>query len=134
MYVKLKIYFRNKRIIENPTLDHICSCFTSLTTKRNEFLLNQGRICKHYFYVIKRCLRLFTTNNEYIHTTRYFAFERAFITAQQRTYGFLSFDALEKVQWVMKYQPGFLIKVSNKMAASYVGLVPSTLSRTKSKI
>jgi hypothetical protein len=41
---------------------------------------------------------------------------------------------MEKVKWVMKYQPDFLVRVSNKMAASYLGLTPSTLSRIKSKL
>ncbi|MBY0424803.1 MAG: Crp/Fnr family transcriptional regulator [Cytophagales bacterium] len=60
--------------------------------------------------------------------------ERGFIAAQQRIYGFQGFDALEKVKWVMKYQPDFLVRVSNKMAASYLGLTPSTLSRIKSQL
>ena len=59
--------------------------------------------------------------------------ERGFITAQKRIYGFQGYDAMEKVKWVMKYQPDFLVRVSNKMAASYLGLTPATLSRIKSK-
>ncbi len=170
-------------------LKHIFAYFTPLTTKRNQFLLNQGDICKYYYFVNKGCLRLFTINREGIETTRYFAFEGAFgtalpslidqtpafefvqtieqsellkisrenffhlvetvpqfakiyrqilecgfIFAQQRIYGFQGFDALEKVKWVMKYQPDFLVRVSNKIAASYLGLTPSTLSRIKSKL
>ncbi|HRH48433.1 MAG TPA: Crp/Fnr family transcriptional regulator [Panacibacter sp.] len=60
--------------------------------------------------------------------------ERGFITAQKRIYGFQGFDALEKVKWVMNYQPDFLLRVSNKMAASYLGITPATLSRVKSKL
>lgn len=60
--------------------------------------------------------------------------EMGFITAQKRIYGFQGFDAMEKVRWVMNYQPDFLLRVSNKMAASYLGLTPSTLSRIKSKL
>ena len=189
MYEKLEKHFRDRTIIDEPTFGHICSHFTQMTTKRNQFLLHQGDICKYYYFVNKGCLRLFTTNNEGIETTRYFAFEdafgtalpslidqtpafefvqtieksellkisreiffhlvetvpqfakvyrqileRGFITAQQRIYGFQGFDAMEKVKWVMKYQPDFLVRVSNKMAASYLGLTPSTLSRIKSKL
>ncbi|WP_204271615.1 hypothetical protein, partial [Escherichia coli] len=47
--------------------------------------------------------------------------ELGFITAQKRIYGFQGFDAIEKVKWVMNYQPDFLLRVSNKMAASYLG-------------
>jgi CRP-like cAMP-binding protein len=60
--------------------------------------------------------------------------ELGFITAQKRIYGFQGFDAMEKVKWVMNYQPDFLVRVSNKMAASYLGLSPATLSRVKSKL
>ncbi|AFL79628.1 cAMP-binding protein [Aequorivita sublithincola DSM 14238] len=60
--------------------------------------------------------------------------ELGFITAQQRIYGFQGFNALEKVKWVIKNQPTFLLRVSNKMAASYLGISPATLSRTKAKL
>lgn len=60
--------------------------------------------------------------------------ELGFITSQQRIYGFQGFDALEKVKWIIKNQPQFLLRVSNKMAASYLGISPSTLSRIKSKL
>jgi CRP-like cAMP-binding protein len=189
MYEKLGQYLKNRTIIDEPTLGHIFSHFTFLKTKRNQILLREGEICKHYYFVNKGCLRLFTYNSEGIEATRYFAFEgafgtslpslidqtpafefvqtieksellkisresffhlvesvpqfakvyrlileRGFITAQQRIYGFQGFDAIEKVKWVMKYQPDFLVRVSNKMAASYLGLTPSTLSRIKSKL
>lgn len=60
--------------------------------------------------------------------------ELGFIVAQKRIYGFQGFDALEKVKWVIKYQPQLLLNVSNKMVASYLGISPSTLSRIKSKL
>lgn len=60
--------------------------------------------------------------------------ELGFIVAQKRIYGFQGFDALEKVKWLIEYQPQLLLRVSNKMAASYLGISPSTLSRIKSKL
>lgn len=60
--------------------------------------------------------------------------ESGFIIAQKRIYGFQGFDAIDKVKWVIKHQPQLLLKVSNKMVASYLGISPSTLSRLKSKI
>lgn len=60
--------------------------------------------------------------------------ELGFIVAQKRIYGFQGFDALEKVQWIIKNQPQLLLRVSNKMVASYLGISPSTLSRIKSKL
>ena len=60
--------------------------------------------------------------------------ELGFITSQKRIYGFQGFNALEKVQWTIKNQPKILQRVSNKMAASYLGISPSTLSRVKSRL
>ena len=60
--------------------------------------------------------------------------ELGFIVAQKRIYGFQGFDALDKVKWIIKHQPELLLRVSNKMAASYLGISPSTLSRIKSKL
>lgn len=60
--------------------------------------------------------------------------ENAFIISQQRIYGFQGFDAQQKVTWVIKNQPEILLKISNKMAASYLGMSPSTLSRVKAKL
>jgi len=60
--------------------------------------------------------------------------ELEFIMAQKSIYGFQGFDAMDKVQWIIEYQPQLLLRVSNKMVASYLGISPSTLSRIKSKL
>ncbi|SIT25509.1 MULTISPECIES: Crp/Fnr family transcriptional regulator [Chryseobacterium] len=60
--------------------------------------------------------------------------ELGFIIAQKRIYGFQGFDALERVKWLIEYQPQLLLRVSNRMVASYLGISPSTLSRIKSKL
>ncbi len=60
--------------------------------------------------------------------------ELGFITSQKRIYGFQGFTALEKVQWIIKNQPEILQRISNKITASYLGISPSTLSRTKAKL
>jgi len=60
--------------------------------------------------------------------------EKGFIIAQKRIYGFQGLTAMEKVIWIKNNQPEFLLKLSNKMAASYIGISPSTLSRMKAKL
>ena len=60
--------------------------------------------------------------------------ELGFITAQKRIYGFQGYDAIEKVKWIIKNQPQLLLRISNKMVASYLGMTPATLSRVKSKL
>lgn len=60
--------------------------------------------------------------------------EKGFIVAQKRIYGFQGFSAMEKVIWIKTHHPNFLLRISNKMAASYLGISPSTLSRIKAKL
>jgi CRP-like cAMP-binding protein len=63
-----------------------------------------------------------------------FILERGFITAQQRIYGFQGDSAIDKLRWTLRYRPDFLQRVSNGMAASYLGIAPETLSRLKLKL
>ena len=189
MYEILKNFIRSKAEIDDQSLDEVCSYFQLIQTKRNEILLSYDQISKHYYFVNKGSVRLFTNTKDGIEISRYFAFEGnfvtalpsfidqlpaeeylqtieksellcisrkdfyylvnklpqfskiyteilelGFITAQKRIYGFQGFDAMEKVRWVIQNQPKLLLKVSNKMAASYLGITPSTLSRIKSKM
>ncbi|WP_276496216.1 Crp/Fnr family transcriptional regulator [Pontibacter litorisediminis] len=96
-----------------------------------------------YMQTIEKSELLKISRDDFFHlvdTLPQFAFiyrqilELGFVTAQKRIYGFQGFDALEKVQWVIQHQPDFLSRVSNKMAASYLGLSPSTLSRVKARL
>ena len=174
----------------NPEdIAEIISHFKSITLKRNQILLSPEEICKHYYFIEKGSLRLFTLNKQGKESSRYFAFEGnfctalpsfidqlpameflqgienskllaidrthffqmiekynffariyqeilelGFITAQKRIYSFQGFDALEKVKWLIHHQPNVLLRISNKMAASYLGISPSTLSRIKAKL
>lgn len=189
MYNILENFIKSKTNIDDKTLVKICSFFKLIKTNRNEILLNFDQVSKHYYFINKGCIRLFTTSKHGGESTRFFAFEGSFATAlpsfidqlpaeeylqtieksellcisradfyhlvnevpeftkiyteilelgfimaQKRIYGFQGFDALEKVKWVIKYQPKLLLSVSNKMMASYLGISPSTLSRIKSKL
>ncbi|WP_266202370.1 Crp/Fnr family transcriptional regulator [Pontibacter kalidii] len=170
-------------------LEMVYTYFRPAKTKRNQLLLSSGEVCRHYYFVNKGCIRIYTIQKDGRETSRYFAFEGnfgtalpsfieqvpateymqtiersellsitredflhlidtipafafiyrqilelGFIMAQQRIYGFQGFDALEKVKWIIQHQPDFLLRVSNKMAASYLGISPSTLSRTKARL
>ena len=188
MYATLEKFMRTRTDIDDNALQVIMSYFKPVYTRKNEILLNPDQICRHYYFINKGCIRLFTLTHDGNESSRYFAFEGnfatalpsfidqrpaeeylqtieksellavsredfyhltetipqfakiyteilelGFITAQKRIYGFQGFDALQKVQWIKEYQPHLLSRISNKMAASYLGLSPSTLSRIKSK-
>ena len=60
--------------------------------------------------------------------------EAAFITAQERIYGFQNLTALEKLKWLLKYQPTVLSRLSGKMVASFLGVTPYTLSRLRAEL
>jgi CRP-like cAMP-binding protein len=60
--------------------------------------------------------------------------EAAFITAQERIYGFQGLTALEKLRWLLAYQPNIFTRLSNKMVASFLGVTPFTLSRLKAEL
>lgn len=98
---------------------------------------------EEYMQTIEQCELLKITRSDFyklVETLPEFAriyteiLELGFITAQKRIYGFQGYDALEKVQWIIKNQPQLLLRVSNKMVASYLGIAPSTLSRIKAKL
>lgn len=57
--------------------------------------------------------------------------EMAYVTSQERIYGFQGQSALERLKWLMNYQPNILSRLSNKVIASYLGVTPYTLSRLK---
>jgi CRP-like cAMP-binding protein len=179
MYEQLQKYITDRIKTDEEMLNLIFSKFKPLNVKRNTFLLKEGDVCKHYYFVNKGCIRLFNINKEGQEGTRYFAFEGsfgtalpslidqkpafeylqavensellvdntrefsflyrqilefAFITAQKRIYGFQGLEALEKVQWLLTYQPFILSRISNKLVASYLGLTPATLSRLKAQL
>lgn len=60
--------------------------------------------------------------------------EMAYITSQKRIYNFQRESALERLKWLMEYQPMILSRLSNKVVASYLGITPYTLSRLKAEL
>jgi CRP-like cAMP-binding protein len=75
-----------------------------------------------------------------VDNTRTFSFiyrrilELSFTTAQQRIYGFQGSEAIDKLRWLLNYQPFILTRLSNKIVASYLGVTPETLSRLKTQL
>lgn len=60
--------------------------------------------------------------------------EMAYTTSQRRIYNLQGESALDRLKWLMKYQPGILARLSSKVIASYIGVTPFTLSRLKSEL
>jgi CRP-like cAMP-binding protein len=51
-------------------LDTVLNCFKPFTVDRNEFLLQEGQVCKHVYFIAKGCLQVFVYDNEMNETTR----------------------------------------------------------------
>lgn len=186
MYEKLHKYFKERTDIDLDTFDEVCKYFHLKRTKRNEFLLFEGEVCRFNVFVNSGCVRLFTINEQGQESTRYFAFEgkfgtaltslieqkpsieyvqsleksellvisrenffylvnsvpqvnyiyrdileSAYITSQKRIYGLQGETALDRLKWLLDYQPDIFVRLSNKVIASYLGVTPYTLSRLK---
>ena len=60
--------------------------------------------------------------------------EMAYVTSQQRIYDFQGQPALERLKWLLQYQPNALTRLPSKMVAAYLGVTPYTLSRLKAEL
>lgn len=134
----MRIFTINKEGIENSRFfafeGNFCTALPSF--------INQEPAME-YLQAIEKSTLLFISRSNFFEMVQKHSFfskiyleilELGFITAQKRIYGFQGFDALEKIRWVIESQPKLLLRVSNKMAASYLGISPSTLSRMKAKL
>ncbi len=60
--------------------------------------------------------------------------EMAYTTSQERIYGLQGDSALERLRWLLEYQPNILTRLSSKVISSYLGVTPYTLSRLKAEL
>lgn len=60
--------------------------------------------------------------------------EMAYTTSQARIYGLQSQTALERLQWLLTYQPDIFQNISSKLIATYLGITTFSLSRLKAKL
>jgi len=58
----------------------ISDCFTPVTLNKNEFLLTEGKICRHLYFLEKGALRGFYTLDDK-EITHWFGFENDFVTS-----------------------------------------------------
>jgi CRP/FNR family cyclic AMP-dependent transcriptional regulator len=59
----------------------VLSFYKPKITKRNEVILEKGRISQHLYFVVKGCLRIFLTDDQGQEATRFLVFEGRFGTA-----------------------------------------------------
>jgi len=143
-----KLYFVNEGCLrffhlndEGKELTRYFAFEGKFGTNLTSFITNEPS--KENIQAIKKSSVLYITKRDFYHLVATepsinFIYrdilEMAYITSTKRIYNFQGEDSLQRLKWLMKYQPLILSKLSNKMIASYLGVTPYTLSRLKSKL
>jgi CRP-like cAMP-binding protein len=78
---KLEQLINEKVAISDEQLKLTLSFFKPLTVQKNERLLEKGQVADRLFFILKGCLRLYYTNDDYNGSTRFMAFENTFLTS-----------------------------------------------------
>lgn len=81
IHQELALYLHKNIQINEGDLDQILSCFQIIKVRKNEILLEEGKVSQYNYFVKKGCLRIFYINPEGKERTRYIAFENQFATA-----------------------------------------------------
>ncbi|MBY5951371.1 MAG: Crp/Fnr family transcriptional regulator [Cyclobacteriaceae bacterium] len=76
----LHSYIEKLHPLDEETKSQLEQCFIFQKVKKNEFLLQEGEVCKYNYFVIKGSLRLYKVDPKGEELIRYFAFENKFAT------------------------------------------------------
>lgn len=99
MVEKLKYHLRIKTGLDELTLDKIASYVKFRKVKKSTFLVSQGEVCNHLYFIHSGCIRTYYLTQEGNEKTRHVAFENSIVTAfssfvsQQPSFEFV--DVLE---------------------------------------
>lgn len=78
---ELAAYLKKNIDFTDDDLKIILSHFKIVKYKKNDILLEHGKVSEFSYFVKKGCLRIYFVNNEGKDSTRYIAFENQFATA-----------------------------------------------------
>ena len=81
MHQILKNSLADKISLSDEQWAFVFSLFKSKTTKRNELLLEKGKVSQYLYFVVKGCLRIFLIDDNGNESTRFLIFEGRFGTA-----------------------------------------------------
>lgn len=73
-------YMHARTGLSEQEFEPIAACFQPCSYKTNQYLLREGEVCQHNYFVTKGSFRMFQVNAEGMELTRYFAFENKFGT------------------------------------------------------
>ena len=73
-------YMSERTGLSEQEFEPIAACFQPCSYKTNQYLLREGEVCQHNYFVTKGSFRMYHVNAEGMELTRYFAFENKFGT------------------------------------------------------
>ena len=76
----LLTHITNYSPLSNDALEALYNCFEKITLAKNEFLLREGKICRHLYFLEQGALRGFY-NLDGKEVTHWFGFEKDFVTS-----------------------------------------------------
>jgi CRP-like cAMP-binding protein len=140
MHPMLKAYFREKTDISEERFDFIAQFFKEKKSKKNEYLLRQGEVCRHNYFVVSGCMRIFSTNMDGVENTRYFAFEgkfgTSFMSLISKDPSIESIQCLEKttVLTITREDFYFLVETEPAVNKIYRNILESAYITTQKRI
>lgn len=81
MTEKFKYVLSSLADFDETELDKIVNCFKPLSVKKNSLLLNEGNICKDFYYIHTGCIRTFFIDKNGHEKTRYIMLDHHIGTA-----------------------------------------------------
>lgn len=86
IFDRLIDHFKQFFHLDNKEQDEIKKLFTSRVIKRKGYLLQQGEVCQHYFFVVSGCFKMFAVDSNFREHNLQFAVEDDWITDFQSFY------------------------------------------------
>lgn len=80
-YQQLKSFLEKNTTLKNENIEIVSSLFKLKKVKRHEILEKEGRICRHFYFVAKGCLRLYEIDKKGNEVTGFFALEDSILSA-----------------------------------------------------
>jgi CRP-like cAMP-binding protein len=140
MHPLLRDYFLKRTDTDKHVFERISPYFEEKSFKRNEYVLREGEICKHNYFIISGCMRLFSINKEGVENTRYFAFEGKFATCFTSLISglpaFENIQSLEKTTVLRIHRDDFYYLVETEAAVNkvYRNIMESAYITTQRRI
>lgn len=80
-YLQFKKFLEQNTSLNKDNIESIASHFQFKKVKRHEILEKEGTVCKHVYFIIKGCLRLYEIDKKGNEITGFFALEDSLFSA-----------------------------------------------------